>query len=255
MIKHNIFLPCLALLTLFAALLTTAKSAVALDNNYTIVCGTVGNKPVNCDMSTHRCYLCTKKNSLKAAIFISIFEHTSEEFSCLSRDAKVPRGCKVANAGGISGSSKTKILGLRVSDLDSEGQKCITSNLKAMYASTCYSCEIVETLSSAFIKAAAKAYQVSREAANAILVVASLLWVALYILKSVSSFTTVEPRKMIQDLMIQFFKIYLAFVIINSGIQTILHYTLEPIMNAGTDWGSAIISANTGVSANSYGDN
>lgn len=248
MIK-NIFIPCIALVTFLTALFMFSGTASALDNDYTIVCGTVGNKPVNCDMSTQRCYLCVEKSGN------FLLKTETEVFRCLSKDARVPRRCKASSIGGVSGSSKTKILGLRISGLDKQGQKCITSNLKAMYGSTCYSCEIVETLSSAFIKAAAKAYQVSREAANAILVVASLIWIAFYILKSVSSFTTVEPRKMIQDLMIQFFKIYLAFVIINSGIQTILHYTLEPIMNAGTDWGSAIIAANTGVSEDNYGDN
>lgn len=248
MIKH-ILNPCIALVAFLLALFIFSGTAAALDDDYTIVCGTVGNQPVNCNMGTQRCYLCV----VKSGNFLLKTE--TEVFRCLSKDAKVPWRCSSSSIGGISGSSKTKILGLRISGLDKQGQKCITSNLKAMYGSTCYSCEIVETLSSAFIKAAAKAYQVSREAANAILVVASLIWIAFYILKSVSSFTTVEPRKMIQDLMIQFFKIYLAFVIINSGIQTILHYTLEPIMNAGTDWGSAIIAANTGVSEDNYGDN
>lgn len=233
-------LTCWALSVFLVALVAFSNSASALDNNYTIVCGQAGSKPVNCDLSTQRCYLCTVKSG-------NPLVHSSVEvFKCQSRDARVPKNCKVSNTGGISGSSKIKVLGL--SFFDKEGQKCITSNLKALYGSTCYSCEIVETLTSAFVKAASKAYQVSREAANAILIVASLIWIAFYVLKSISSFTTVEPRKMIQDLLIQFFKIYLAFVIINSGIQTILHYTLEPVMNAGTDWGSAIVAANTDTS-------
>ena len=230
-------LTCWALSVFLVALVAFSNSASALDNNYTIVCGQAGSKPVNCDLSTQRCYLCTVKSG-------NPLVHSSVEvFKCQSRDARVPKNCKVSNTGGISGASKIKVLGL--SFFDKEGQKCITSNLKALYGSTCYSCEIVETLTSAFVKAASKAYQVSREAANAILIVASLIWIAFYVLKSISSFTTVEPRKMIQDLLIQFFKIYLAFVIINSGIQTIFHYTLEPVMNAGTDWGSAIVAANT----------
>ena len=47
--------------------------------------------------------------------------------------------------------------------------------------------------------------------------------------------------KMIQELLVQLFKIYIAFVIINSGIQTILHYTMEPLMLAGTDFADAIL--------------
>jgi len=127
---------------------------------------------------------------------------------------------------------------------NSEQEKeCITSNFIASYTSTCYSCDIVKTLSSAFIRAAAKAYDVSREAANAILVVGMILWIAIYVLKNISSFTTVEPRQMVQGLLVQFFKIFVAFTIINSGIPTILHYTMEPLMLAGTNFGDAILSS------------
>ena len=45
---------------------------------------------------------------------------------------------------------------------------------------------------------------------------------------------------MLQEFMIQMFKIILAFVIINSGIETILRYSLVPLMNAGTDLADAI---------------
>lgn len=231
---------CLLFATLVIALLHFNDANAAL-GNYTIICGqTTGGQPINCNMETHRCYSCKKAKGL-------LVRTITYEYQCLSRSAPVPRKCEISNTGGMVGNSDVRIVGLKMAGLHREGSNCVTENFKAMYTSTCYSCEIVEILSSAFIKAAAKAYQVSREAGNAILVVGMILWVAFFVLKNISAFTTVEPMKMLQDLLIQLFKLLLAFVIVNAGIPTILHYTLEPIMNAGTDFASAIIAANTEV--------
>ena len=131
---------------------------------------------------------------------------------------------------------------------NSHEQACITSTFIESYTSTCYSCDIAKTLASAFIRAAASAYEVSKEAANAVLVVCTILWIGIYVLKNITSFSTVEPRQMIQGLLVQFFKIFIAFAIINSGLPTILHYTMEPLMIAGTDFGDAIIQTAPGGS-------
>ncbi len=214
----------------------------ALSSDYTIVCGqTIGGQPIHCNLNTHRCYKCKVKH---VVYFVS---RTTYVYNCISRDAPVPANCERSNIGGLTGDSDLKIFGLTRHKAHIEGTNCITENLMEMYSSTCYSCEIVEILASAFIRAGAKAYQVSREAGNAILVVGMVLWIGLFVLKNISSFTTVEPMKMIQDLLIQLFKVFLAFVIVNSGIPTILHYTMEPIMLAGTDFGSAILTANVGI--------
>lgn len=231
------------LLLLAAGMLYCANPAqAALSNNYTVVCGQSPNgQPVECNLSTHACYLCER------TVGIYPVRKIVQDYRCLNRSADVPNRCSRANSGGLSGNSDWKLGLAKVAPLHQEGQNCITENLMAMYAATCYSCEIVETLASAFIRASAKAYQVARQAGNAILVLGMILWIGLFVLKNISSFSTVEPMKMIQDLMVQLFKVYIAFVIVNSGIPTILHYTMEPIILAGTDWGDAIISANVGV--------
>lgn len=233
------------LLSLIVLLSLPIKSAVAaLSSDYSIVCGqTTGKQPIYCNLSTHRCYSCT------TVLRGSGSKYTRTEYKCINKEAEPPQNCKVSNTGGLSGGSDFSILGLKIKGLHDEGKNCITENFKAMYTSTCYSCEIVETLSAAFIKAAAKAYQVSREAANVILVVGIVLWIGLFVLKNISAFTAAEPMKMLQDILVQLFKVLLAFVIINIGISTILDYTLVPIMNAGTDFADTIIAANTGIGA------
>lgn len=242
MIKKRLIF--LILFSMFMLTINTQVSHAAI-GEYSIVCGTTAKgQDMMCDMSTHKCVKC--KTRLNRGLASLVAQHVQYDFKCINKDISPGPDCSVSNAGGRSGSSSTRILAFTIAE--NEGNECVTNNFLAMYTSTCYSCEIVETLSSAFIRAAAKAYGVTREAANAILVVGMILWIAIYVLKNITSFTTVEPRQMVQGFLVQFFKIFIAFTVINSGIPTILHYTMEPLMIAGTDFADAILmySAPTG---------
>lgn len=241
MIKIKLPLFKIVLLPIMSVLFSLAlgiSDASAEIGSYSIVCGkTAKGQAVNCDTSTHKCYSCEHHTHPRGLRWLG--DRVTNTFSCLNKDINPPSNCSYSGTGGLVGESHTQVLFFETAK--KEGVECITNNFLAMYTSSCYSCEIIETLASAFIKAAAKAYDVSKEAANAILVVGMIIWIAIFVLKNVSSFTTAEPRKMIQELLVQLFKIYIAFVIINSGIQTILHYTMEPLMLAGTDFADAIL--------------
>lgn len=214
---------------------------LCINNSFaaTITCGkTAKGQAVECNNETHNCYKC--QGGLPDIINkVLPIDHVNYYFQCINKNTKAPSKCSVSTTGGLEGESYTSVYGFKFAK--DEGTQCITNNFLSIYTSTCYSCEIVETLASAFIHAAAKAYDVSRKAGNAILVVGLLIWISVFVLKNITSFSTVEPRSMIQSLFVQFFKVIIAFIIINSGIQTILHYTLEPIMLAGTDFGDAIL--------------
>ncbi len=232
---------------LFAALIVSgvifaaAPALAQIGSGFVIQCGVLNGKPVNCNQATHRCLKCQEERGW----FLDKTTYTI--YNCVSKTAPIPRNCTMTQAGGTEGDVDRDLFFGLLNISHKEGFNCITSNLKNMYSSTCYSCEIVQTLAAAFIKAAARAYDVVRQAANAILVIGIVLWIGLFVLKNISAFTTVEPMKMLQDLFTQLFKVLLAFVIINSGISTILHYTLEPIMMAGTDFGDAIITSTVGI--------
>lgn len=244
------FLVCLSL-SVFSG---NAQAAIGAD--YNIICGeTPSGERVSCNMSTQQCILCVYETTSGCFFGACAYRKERLAYHCINRSSAVPRNCQPAPAGGISGDQDTKLFDWPIAKSHVEGINCVTENLMAMYGSTCYSCEIVETLASAFIRAAAKAYEVSREAGNAILVVGMILWIGFFVLKNISSFTTVEPMKMIQDLLMQLFKVLLAFVIVNSGIPTILHYTMEPIMLAGTDFADAIVSANAGINIQATQEN
>ena len=223
-------------------LLLNSPNVLAAIGDYSMTCGKTANgQAVNCNTSTHQCIQCEEHTHPKG--FRWAGDRVTHPFYCRNKGVRIPSNCSRSNKGGLEGEAHTQVLLWRVAK--DEGNECITSNFLSMYTSTCYSCEIVETLSSAFVRAAGKAYNVSRQAGNAILVVGFLIWVSIFVLKSISSFSTVEPRQMIQTLMVQLFKVFIAFAIINSGIQTILHYTLEPIMLASTDFADAIMIETT----------
>lgn len=207
-------------------------------SEFKILCGvdSQGNS-INCNMTTHVCLQCTESSR---GGFLWAVKTTKTTYRCVTANTKMEGCTDTSGRGGTTGDITKTYAGV-IEDQTQEGYNCIVDNLIAQYESVCYSCIIVETLISAFIKAGSVAYDVSRQAANVILIIATILWLAMYVLKNVSSFTAVEPMKMLQDIFIQLFKVMVAFVVVNAGISTILDYTMVPIITAGTDLGTAII--------------
>ncbi|MBQ7304489.1 MAG: hypothetical protein IJW75_06230 [Alphaproteobacteria bacterium] len=235
------------------------KPALSAWGDYTILCGiTSSGSPVKCNIGEKECIVCLVKaidpNKGKTGIgrFIRrigtvFYQKETNVYHCIDYGSSYSRyegSCQPSIKGGTKGESKTRVLAWEVER--EEGHECIPQNFHSIYTSSCVSCDIVATLSTAFVKAGAKAFDVSKQAANAVLLVGLIIWIGLYILKNIASFSTVEPRQLIQGLMIQLFKVYIAFVIINTSIATILSYTLEPIVTAGTDIATTILS-NSGI--------
>lgn len=211
-----------------------------------------GTQPVKCNIATQKCIMCKERKLKVAPITGIVYKQVAQVYKCVSLDASYPKRCKLAANGGLTGDSwKSDPLGLfkfrRV-----EGQHCVAENFVIKY-SNCYGCAVVQTLTSAFIKAGGQAYETSRHAANIIITIAMSLWLAFFALKNVSSFATVEPMKMLQEFFTQCFKVILALVILNSGIQTILNYTLVPILSVGTDAADSI-TANLSIRQDGLSD-
>ncbi len=203
----------------------------------TIVCGiTTKGENIQCDTNVNKCIKCANHSTSRA--FRWLHDKVKYEYRCVNKDFELSRYCEVTLSGGGEGDYYEKTLFWKHNE--EEGTNCIVSNFSEKY-SYCYGCEVVETMSEAFVFAAGKAYNISKKASNAVLIVLTLIWLVLFALKNVSSFASIEPMKMLQELMVQLFKVILAFVIINAGIETILHYSLVPLMNAGTDLADAIL--------------
>lgn len=120
--------------------------------------------------------------------------------------------------------------------------------LNERYKTGCMPCMIVKVLIASFMRAAGNVYDVSREAGVKLLMFGSMIWLVFWALKKVASFTNPEPMAMMNELLIFFGKVILAFVFINSGIGTLVGYAINPILAAGADYGSALL--NTGSEEN-----
>lgn len=115
--------------------------------------------------------------------------------------------------------------------------------LEERYNSDCFPCQIVKVLIASFMRAAAKVYDVSREAGSKLLLFGSAIWLVFWALKKVSSLTNPEPMAMMNELVIFFGKVIVAFVFINSGVGTLVGYAINPILAAGADYGSSLLAA------------
>lgn len=212
--------------------------------NVSIICGMDENgEGVQCNLKDHKCFKCleTKRHWITLGILAS----KKEVFKCVAGES-AGKDCEIATNGGLSGDKYMKILYL--STTHKAGQQCIVSNFFMKY-SNCYACIVVKTLISAFIKAGAQAYEVSRSAANAVALVCMMIWIAFFVFRNVTSFSAIQPMKMLQEFLVQCFKVVLALIIINSGISTILHYTLVPILSAGIDMADSIAASGNNISS------
>ena len=113
-------------------------------------------------------------------------------------------------------------------------QKCATSaQLRARYNAGCWSCLVLERLTSAFLHAANKGLPVVQKAGITLLLLGSGLWIMFWALKSVSSFTQVQTANILNDLFKFLFKVCLAYVFITLSTTAISQYFIRPIMSVG----------------------
>lgn len=119
---------------------------------------------------------------------------------------------------------------------------CKIADMRKLYQSKCYACVIVKTLLETFLTACSKTYDITREAGSKVLVIGSLIWLAFFAFKNVSSFANVEPGALVNTLFVFLFKVMVAYIIINSGLTTIIHYTINPLLTAGADYGLGLMS-------------
>ena len=253
MMINKIFFSFFACVSVFFAFMTCAHAELTAK---TVVCGDVQS----CNLDTHMCY---KRSTLETGdgltnttvSYVCVLKGTEmkkEVSSDFFGDRMTTRVTEYTEApnGGTGKENTTSAL---IFSHTTEKDQCKTQYFKQKYE-PCYPCEVIIVLFSAFLTAASAAYDATKQAANAILIVASILWIAGFAMKNVSSFTSVEPMKMLQDLFIKFFKIILAFVIINSGLQAILHYSLVPIINTGTDFANTILASTSDYTPDLYNE-
>ena len=108
-----------------------------------------------------------------------------------------------------------------------------TKFLRAKYQSGCWSCLVVEKLSSSFLTAAKSAYGLSQRAGITLLWIGAVMWLLMWALKNVSSLAQVEPGNILNELIKFLFKVGLAYWFIMGGLPMVKNYFIGPIMGFG----------------------
>lgn len=108
-----------------------------------------------------------------------------------------------------------------------------TAQYKARYTAGCWTCVVFEPLTSAFLWAADKGLAVTQSAGKMLLLMGSLLWLAFWALKNVSSFTELQIGNILNDLLKFCFKVALAYIFIVNSSTAIGQYFIKPIMGVG----------------------
>lgn len=123
---------------------------------------------------------------------------------------------------------------------ESEGCKYSILQTKYMEGSTCWYCLIVGKMTSAYLYSASLIVPTVKTMAQMILRYGFLIWLALYILKQVSSISPISIGKSLQEILIMGFKVLLATLIVNNGIPFFNAYIITPLIDTGIDIGNAI---------------
>ena len=120
-------------------------------------------------------------------------------------------------------------------------KECDIEGQKKAYLGTCYSCTIVANLIRVFMNAAAKNAPLTQEAGVRIRVIGMVIWFAFFVLHRISSFVSIEPMKMLQELFSFLFKCLLVYTVITSGLLNIINMMVNPLLTAGADYGMTMI--------------
>ncbi len=169
---------------------------------------------------------------------------TKDQYEAIEAEANnlittgTSRAIKAAKADGKDDSFISEITNGTASALSADnsvsGQTCPSSDfLRQKYHSGCWSCLVVEKLSSSFLTAAKTAYGLSQRAGLTLLWIGVIMWLLMWALKNVSSLAQVEPGNILNELIKFMFKVGLAYWFIVGGLPMVKNYFIGPIMGFG----------------------
>ena len=135
-----------------------------------------------------------------------------------------------------------------------DGLGCATyAEYVEKYTSGCWSCLVMEKITSSFLRVASKGLKVCQEAGHILLWLGFAIWLAVWGLKNVSSFTEIKGSNILNDLLKMGAKIVIAYCCITAGPAAIREFVVTPIMGLGATiaqnfWYRSEDAKNSGIS-------
>lgn len=119
----------------------------------------------------------------------------------------------------------------------------------------CWFCPMFKALFNTASAIALKAYKALESGVVNVVMMMFAIWVSVYILKHVSAVEVKDPRKMLQELMLQAFKVLIVVLILKVGYFQVMQLTLGPVFNTGMNFVQAISGGNACPAGASYMQN
>lgn len=113
-------------------------------------------------------------------------------------------------------------------------QYCSSDIFRKKYEEAdCWSCNVVLSLMQSMTKTIEDIYIALREVSLTALLYFGAIWVAAYFIKSFGSFAAQDTAKTMDGLLNFFFKWALCYVLIYTGIDTIVEFVVAPLLDIG----------------------
>ncbi|MBR5599578.1 MAG: hypothetical protein IKW39_06010 [Alphaproteobacteria bacterium] len=130
---------------------------------------------------------------------------------------------------------------------DEYTEHCLGDNFNKKYdEADCWSCAVVLSLMQSMTAAAGTLYNSIREISILVLLYGGSIWIICYFIKSLGSFAEQNPNKILEGLINFMFKWALAYVMVYSGLDTIVLYIVDPLLDVGYTIGQSL-SQNAGI--------
>lgn len=104
----------------------------------------------------------------------------------------------------------------------------------------CWFCPLFKVLFNTASVVALKSYQTLADGVASVVIVGFALWVSIFVLKHVSALEVKTPSKMIQEFLIQTFRVLVVVIILKVSFFQVIQLTLEPVFNTGMNFTQAI---------------
>ena len=119
-----------------------------------------------------------------------------------------------------------------VTEVEAAGE-CSASVYRAQHSAGCWSCLVLEKITSAFLQVAKNGMKVTQKVGVMVLSLGSILWILMWGLNNVSTFSEVQLANILNDLFKFMFKALLAYWFIVLSSTAIGEYFVRPIMSVG----------------------
>ena len=125
-------------------------------------------------------------------------------------------------------------------------EACLKDKLNESDNAGCWSCQVVQTLMLGLTNVTGVLYDAIKEISELVLLYGGAIWIACYFLKTLGSFAAQTPGKVLDGLMIFIFKWALCYTAIYVGLDSIVNYIVQPLLDIGYSIGTEF-NKSTGI--------